>query len=308
MMKTTAARRNPNRIRQRRGEAVFEVIVFIVLTLIILFLVYPFYNCLILAFNDGQDALNPGIYLYPRMFSMENILKAVQIEGMASAAFMSVTRTIIGTVLSILVCAMFGYAVSKPGLKLRSLYMVIAMIPMFFSGGMIPSFLNIRNLGLYDNFLVYILPTLFSTFYAIIFLATYREVPPSLEESAILDGANQFTIFYRIIMPISKPTIAAISVFTAVGHWNSWMDTMLYTGKKTINTLAYMFSRLIFQTQYLQSLMESSDNEIGMKLYGATSTSIMVGAMVIATLPIAIIYPFFQKHFAKGVMIGSIKG
>jgi putative aldouronate transport system permease protein len=299
-------------IRQDTGDGVFEIAVNLVLLLLMLFFLYPFYNCVILAFNDGQDALKPGIYFWPREFTMDNFAKAIKAPGMGSAAFLSVLRTGIGTVLTLLVCSIFSYAISKSRLRFRRLYMVIIMIPMFIGGGMIPSFLLIRNLGLFNNFMVYVLPSMFSTFYAIILLASFRDIPASLEESAMMDGANQFIIFFRIILPVSTPVLAAIGIFTAVGHWNSWMDTMLYTDKNSLNTLAFLFSKVIFQQQYLQALMEGSDNamaaEIGMKLRGATSTSVMIAAMVLATMPVTIVYPFFQKHFAKGVMIGSLKG
>lgn len=307
--RTKSSLKRSNRIRQRREETVFEAGVFVVLCLLMLFFLYPFYNAFILAFNDGMDAKLPGIYLWPRVFTFENFSKAFRAPGLLQAAVVSIIRTFIGTIGTLVVTGMFAYSISKPQLKFRGFYLIFATIPMFISGGIIPSFIMIRNLGLYNNFLVYILPGLFSMFYAIIFMSSFRELPLSLEESAMLDGANQFTIFFRIILPISKPVFAAIGIFTAVGHWNTWMDTMLYTNKSgPLNTLAYLFSKVIFQQQYLQQLSEASESDVAAKLQGATSTSVMVAAMVLATLPITIVYPFFQKHFAKGVMIGSIKG
>ncbi len=304
-------KKSKNSIKLSVGERVYENIVLLLLILLMLFFIYPFFNCVILSFNDGRDAMNPGLYFWPRVPTLDNYIKAIQAEGMGRAAMFSVLRTVFGTIGTVLVCSMFGYAMSKPRLKFRGFYLLVAMIPMFFSGGMIPSFLLIRDLHLYNSFLVYILPGLFSTFYAIIFMSSFRELPASIEESAKMDGANQFIIFYRIVLPVSMPVVAAISIFTAVGHWNSWMDTMLYTDKTSINTLAFLFSKVIFQTQYLQNLVESFDGaaaDIAIKMRGATSTSVMVAAMVLATVPIMVIYPFFQKHFVKGVMIGSVKG
>ncbi|MDR1703882.1 MAG: carbohydrate ABC transporter permease [Clostridiales bacterium] len=315
MTKLSIFKRNPNKIKQRPSEAIFGAAVMVSLVILMIFFIYPFYNCIVLSFNDGRDATREGLFFLPRVFTMDNYSRALRAEGFGMAAVMSVLRTGIATTLSVMVCSMFGYAMSKNHLRFRKLYMTLAMIPMFFSGGMIPSFLLIRNIGLYNNFLVYILPGLFSMFYAIIFMGSFREIPASLEESAMLDGANHVTLFYRIILPVSKPVIAAISIFTAVGHWNSWMDTMLYTRKEGLNTLAYLFSKVIFSAQYLQSLVESNEGgsgggaaQIAAEMRGATSTSIMVAAMVLATVPITLIYPFFQKHFTKGVMIGSIKG
>lgn len=297
-----------NRIRQTFGESVFEVSVYVILVLMMLFFIYPFYNCLILAFNDGQDAKIPGIYFWPRVFTIDNFVKAFQLPGMGKAAILSILRTFLGTLGTMVVTGMFAYVVSKKRLLFSRFYITLMMIPMFFGGGLIPTFLLIRSIGLYDNFLVYITPSLFNTFYCIIFMASFRELPASLEESAMLDGASQFSIFFRIIAPVSKPVFAALGIFTAVGHWNSWMDTMIYTRKETLNTLAYMFSKVIFQQQYLQKLAESANTDVAAKIAGATSTSIMIAAMILATAPITMVYPFFQKYFAKGVLIGSIKG
>jgi putative aldouronate transport system permease protein len=300
--------RPQNKIQQTFGDAVFDAVVYAILILLMLFFIYPFYNCLILAFNDGQDAKIPGIYFWPRVFTLDNFTKALQLPGMGRAAVLSILRTFSGTLGTLVVTGMFGYVLSKKRLLFSRFYVTAMMIPMFFGGGLIPTFLLIRGIGLYDNFLVYILPSLFNTFYCIIFMASFREVPASLEESAMLDGATQFSIFFRIIVPVSKPVFAALGIFTAVGHWNSWMDTMIYTRKEGLNTLAYMFSKVIFQQQYLQNLAENANNDVAVQMAGATSTSIMVAAMVLSTLPITIIYPFFQKYFAKGVLIGSIKG
>ncbi|MEG1516609.1 MAG: carbohydrate ABC transporter permease, partial [Clostridia bacterium] len=299
-----------NSLRKQKGDVAVSAINMLALIVLMLFFIYPFYNCVVLSFNDGQDAMKSGLYFWPRVFTLDNYAEALASDGFVRAAVVSFVRTAIGTVFSVLVCAMYAYAVSKPNLKFRRGYLMFGTLTMFFSGGMIPTFLLIKELGLYNNFWVYILPMLFSMFYSIIFMGAFRELPAALEESAMLDGANYFTIFYRIILPISMPTVAAIAIFTAVGHWNSWMDTMLYTDKKTWNTLSFLFSRSVFQMQYAEELVKTSSGEaakIAQGIGGASYNSVIVATMVLATIPIMLIYPFFQKHFAKGVMIGSIK-
>lgn len=301
----------PNRIRQGKGDAALGAVNMFLLLLLMLAFLYPFYNCVVLSFNDGQDAVRSGLFFWPRVFTLENYVEALSSEGFARAVLVSVARTALGTALGVLVTAMYAYAVSKPFLRFRRLYLVVGTITMFFSGGMIPSYLTIKLLGLYNSFWVYILPMAFSMFYAIIFMGAFREISAALEESAMLDGAGYLTTFFRIILPVAKPTIAAIAIFTAVGHWNSWMDTMLYTDKDTWNTLSYLFSKSVFQMQYGEELAKSASGEaarIAQSLSGSTFKSVIVATMVLATLPIVLIYPFFQKHFAKGVMIGAIKG
>lgn len=303
--------RKSTRIYQSKGDATFSAVNMLLLIVIMIVFIYPFYNCIVMSFNDGQDAVRSGIYFWPRVFTLENYAEALATEGFGSAVLVSVARTVIGTFVSVMVTAMYAYAISKPRLRFRKFYTVFGMITMFFSGGMIPTYLIIRALGLYNSFWVYILPAAFNMFYAIIFMGAFREIPSALEESAMLDGAGSFTTFVRIILPVAKPTLAAIAIFTAVGHWNSWMDTMLYTDRETWNTLSYVFSRSVYQMQYGEELAKSATGEMAQIAQGITGTtfkSVLVAMMVLATMPIMVIYPFFQKHFAKGVMVGAIKG
>jgi len=302
--------RNKNKIRQMPSEIAFDFVNITFLSILVLFFLYPFYYTILVSFNDGMDATLPGIYFFVRKFTLENYEKAFSNSGYINAAFISVSRAVIGTFCTIIVSSSFGYAMSKSELKFRGFYIIFATIPMFFGGGMIPSFLLIKQLGLYNNFLVYILPSLFSMYYAIIFMSSFKTLPASLEESAKLDGANQMTIFFRIIIPVSMPVIAAISIFTAVGHWNSWFDTMLFTEKTNLSTLAYIFAQVSQRADFIkQASTQGGDaGVISESIRGATTLSVQLAAMIVCTVPIMIIYPFFQKHFVKGVMIGSVKG
>ena len=302
--------RNRNKISQMPSEKIFDFINITFLSILVLFFLYPFYYTILVSFNDGMDATLPGIYFWVRKFTLENYEQAFSNTGYINAAFISISRAVIGTFSAVIVSAAFGYAMSKSDLKFRSFYIIFATIPMFFGGGMIPGFLLIKQLGLYNNFLVYILPSLFSMYYAIIFMSSFKTLPASLEESAKLDGANQMTIFFRIIIPVSMPVIAAISIFTAVGHWNSWFDTMLFTEKTNLSTLAYIFAQVSQRADFIKQAASTSSEQgiINESMKGVTTLSVQLAAMVVCTAPIMIIYPFFQKHFVKGVMIGSVKG
>ena len=304
----SAPRKIRNKISESPGDRVLGVLNIVIVTILILVLLYPFYYCVVLAFNDGKDAMEPGIYFFPRKFSLDSFKEAFSATGLLHAAFISVARTVIGTASLVLVTSSFAYAISKNYLRFNKFYFTFMIIPMFFSGGIVSSYILIRNyLHLYNNFLIYVLPGMFNIFYALIFLASFRDLPASLEESAMLDGANHITIFSRLILPVSKPVIAAICVFTAVGHWNSWQDTMIFTNKGDLSTLSYKFAEVASQVSYIQKLAETS-GEGGKIQFGITPMSIQLAAMIISVAPVMVVYPFFQKYFVRGVMIGAIKG
>mgnify|MGYP003301500227 CR=1 FL=1 len=304
--------KNPNRIRMSLGDRLFGIINFAVVTLLMIVMVYPFYYCVILAFNDGVDATYPGIYFWPRVFSLENFKAALDDPNVLPAAVTSILRTVLGTVLTVLVTSAFAYSMSKNNLRFRNVYLVFLMIPMYFGGGMVPTYILLRDLNLLNNFWVYIIPGIFSVYYALIFMASFRELPASLEESAMLDGAGYFRIYFQIILPLSMPVIAAVCVFLAVGHWNSWMDNLLYMpNTHDYDTLAYLFAGTAQRADYLIKLAQESAGasaQIGQQLTGATGISTQLASMLISIAPILVVYPFFQKYFVHGVMIGAVKG
>ncbi len=304
--------KNPNKIRMSFGDRAFGVVNFIIVTLLILVMVYPFYYCMVMAFNDGVDATNPGIYFWPRKFSLENFTTALSDPNVLPAAVVSVLRTVLGTVLTVLVTSAFAYGMSKANLRFRNGYLVFLMIPMYFGGGMVPTYILLDNLNLLNNFWVYVIPGAFSVYYTLIFMASFRELPQSLEESAMLDGAGYFRIFFQIILPLSKPVIAAVCVFLAVGHWNSWMDNLLYMiGTDDYDTLAYLFASIAQRADYLIKLAQESAGaaaQVGQELTGATGISTQLASMLVSIAPILAVYPFFQKYFVHGIMIGSVKG
>lgn len=196
---------------------VFDVLNTAFLLLLAVVMTFPFYNSIILAFNDGKDAIMGGIYFWPRKFTLDNFAKVFADSTIINAFGVSILRTVLTTTLNLLVTSMFAYAISKPYLKLRRVYLVIMLISMYFSGGLIPHFLLIRDIGLYNNFLVYVLPCAFSVFNSFVFMSFFRGVPASLEESAKMDGASTLRIFFLIVVPTSKSVFASIMLFTAVG-------------------------------------------------------------------------------------------
>ena len=291
---------------QKFGAA--DILIYLLLAILIFIMAFPFWNAMILSFNDGKDAMMGGIYFWPRKFTLDNYSQAFQNSSIWKAFGISALRTLLATFLSLLVTSMFAYAASKPYLKFRRFYMLLLLIAMFFNGGIIPVFLTIRNLGLVNNFLVYILPGVFNAFYAQIFISFFKGLPESLFESARIDGGRELTIYFKLVLPLSKSVLAAVGLFTAVFNWNSWYDNMLYMKNEEMNTLSFLFVKMIKPQEPLETLAADSGIADLANMGGVSSTSLQLATMMIAVLPIMCVYPFVQKYFATGMMIGSVKG
>lgn len=289
-----------------------QVFIGVLLLCITFVIVYPFFNCIVLSFNDGLDSMYNGpIYFWPRVPTLDNYAEVLGTSIMLTSARNTVLRTVITTLSSLFIIAMFSYAMIHKKVKFRKFYMIFALITMYFSGGLIPTFLVMRNLGLYDNFLVYIFPGLFNMFYVLVSMTFFRAMPYELEESAFLDGANEFQIFLKIVLPVSTPLLAALAIYVGVTQWNSWFDSMIYTRRESLQVLAFQFAKMVLSQRYLESATELAgegvDVEQLMNMRGSTSMSLQVAALGITTFPIIVIYPFLQKYFIKGIMLGSVK-
>ncbi len=299
-------------IKASKKERVFFCLNHVLMVLLCFITLYPIWNILVLSFNDGLDALKGNLYWWPRVFSLENYRVIFKDDRIMNSFFISFLRTSIGTVATILFTAMTAYIWGKNYLIGRKLYMVLGTVTLFFTGGLIPTFLLIVNLGLYNNFLVLIIPSLFNFFNLLIFQAFFRDIPPSLEESATIDGANEFTIFLRIILPLSKPVLATIALFHGVWVWNDFFTGMIYIKSdvlQPIATLLYSIVKGVEGANLANSSMSSSVAGVisSMQSKAITSQSVQLATMVVATLPIIVIYPFLQKYFIKGLLIGSVK-
>lgn len=285
-----------------RAEKAFDIANLTFLSIISFLCLYPFYNILITSINDPNDSARGGITFWPRVFSLESYKMVFQNSNIINAFYVTLARTLIGTLVAVFFTAAFAYGVSKHELMGRKTILMIAIITMYFSGGLIPSYILIAKwLHLKNNFLAYILPNMFSVFNAIIMMTFFSGIPKEIDESAKIDGANDVTIFVKLIIPLSGPVLATIALFNGVFHWNSWFDAMLYGGTN-LKTLQQILMQLI-----------SSNNNVSVQagnlgFKAVSSESIKLSTMVITTLPIIFAYPFLQKYFVKGIMIGSVKG
>ena len=275
------------------------MILFVVITL------YPVLNTVAISFNDGIDAVRGGIYLWPRKFTMKNYNTVLGQQNIVTGAYISVLRTIIGTVLALVTNALLAYVVSRKRFLFKAQLSLFWVITMYVNGGMIPVLLLYKTLGLTNSFWVYVIPGMISAFNMLVMRTYMNGLPDALEESAQIDGAGDFIIFAKIISPLCKPVYATVALFVAVGQWNSWFDTMLYNRMKgEYTTLQYELMKL------LSSVMQQSGSATSMNTVNAstvTPVSVRAAATVVTMLPIICLYPFLQRYFVAGLTIGGVK-
>ncbi len=310
MQKTVRVRRKKSALEKNN---LFDYINILFLVIFSILMIIPFYHCIVLAFSDGSDLTWNGIsFFWPRVFSLESFQKVFADDEFFLAARNSVLRTVLGSLLSSLVTAGFAFALSHQELKFRRVFTFMGLICMYFSGGMIPTYLQIRSLGLTNTFWVYLVPMSFNMFNCMVFLTYFKGIPRDLEESAVMDGANEVTMFFRILIPVAMPVFACILLFDAVSHWNSYYDCMLYTKSDNLVVLSYKFAKMLLSQQYLDVVAADpnlmSPEELMMARGPVSSLTLQMATMVVTVVPIICVYPFLQKYFVKGLMVGSLKG
>jgi putative aldouronate transport system permease protein len=290
----------------RSGDSAFQAVNVILMLIAGFITLYPFWQLVVLSFNDAADAYQGGIYFWPREWTLRNYEIVFLDPAILQAALVSVARTVIGTVLSLSVTGMFAYALSKSRLVGRKFFTIVMVITMFFNGGLIPTYLLVRSLGLMRTIFAYLLPYpfLFNAFNAIIMVTFFRGFPQDLEDSAKMDGANDLTIFARLVVPTSKAVFAVIALFVGVAHWNSWLDALLYGGDE-LKTLQLFLVEVINATNVQDLAMEAFGSS---QTQTITVESVKITTMVVTTVPIVLVYPFLQKFFVKGALLGSLKG
>ena len=299
--------------RTQIGNAVFNVINALVLAFLVVVTVYPFWNTIAISFNDGLNSIAGGITLFPRKFTWQNY-KALFVTNQIFSAFgISVSRTLLQTVFSVFCTSMLAYALSRKEFVLKKPLTSILVVSMYVSAGIIPNYMLIKNLGLLNNYLVYIIPNLVDVFNFILVRTYINGLPDSFVESARIDGANEFKIFLEIIMPLIVPSIAMICLFVAVGAWNSWFDTYLYaSARPKLYSLQYVLMQFLNSSQNQSNSAADANSMAVAAASGSTSAmvtpiSLRSSITVIATLPILVVYPFMQKYFIVGMTIGGVK-
>lgn len=279
----------------------------IFLVLFTIVTLYPVWNTVAYSFNDGLDAVRGGIYLWPRKFSIESYNKVLNIQGFMVGAKITVLRTVLGTLTSLIANALLAFIMSRKRFLFRSSLSLFWIITMYVNGGMIPVMLLFRYLHLTSSFWVYIVPGMVSAFNVMVLRTYMEDLPDELEESAQLDGAGYITIFIKIISPLCKPVYATIALFVAVWQWNSWFDAMLYNRMKTeYTTLQYELMKLLNSVMQTSGSANGNNNTSSAKQ--VTPVSVRSAATVVTMVPIICIYPFLQRYFVTGLTIGGVKG
>lgn len=290
----------------KKKDICFQLLNGMIFILFALICIYPFYYVLIYSISDPQIAVR-GVTLWPVGFTFVNYTTLFKLNNILNAFVVSAARAISGTLITVISCTFFAFLMTNRYLWGRKIIYRFSVFTMYINAGLIPWYLLMDGLGFRNNFLLYIIPTAMSA-YNVILIKTYLEsLPSSLMESAEVEGAGLFTIYCKIILPLSKPILATIAVFSAVGQWNSWFDNMLLVTNPKLQTLQLILYNYLNSAQAVAN-MSQLDLARGMAAKAATPQSIQVTITIITTLPILFVYPFMQRYFVKGIMIGAVKG
>ena len=304
----------PRHYRRSTSDRIMNIVIYFTMAVVFIFCVYPFINIIAMSLSNGVNGYR-SITVLPDGFTTQNYVSVFQNDDISSALWMSILRTVVGTVIQLTTTSLAAYALSKKQLPGRFGIIMFFYLPTIISGGLVPTYMVFRQLGMMNNFWVYIVPGLFG-FYNMIILRTFFEsIPSALQESAYIDGASPNQLFCRIVLPLSKAALATIALFIAVGHWNDWFTTMLYCrSQKNLWTLQYILQRIVKQASMAEEMAKAM-NEAGLtaqaenvaRLIKVTPRGVQYATLIISTVPIMVVYPFLQKYFTKGVMLGAIK-
>ncbi len=304
-----------NKLRNE-GKAYFAFQVFncLMMVFIILITLVPYLNVLAKSLNDGNDAMRGGITIFPRVFTLENYKTLFADITLIKAVWITLAKVSLVVIGSLTVQFMAAYALSRKnlwGLKAVNVYF---LIPMYVGGGLIPGYILYSNIGLLNSFWVYVFPALWN-FYNVIIIRSYMQssIPDSIIEAAKIDGAHEWKLFSKIVIPLCKPILATIALWTAVGSWNEWTSTLYYIQNPDLHTLQYKLMQTLKESERLTALLQEAVRNGGnvdeiSKRIKVTPESMQSAQIITVTLPIIIVYPFLQKYFVKGVTLGSVKG
>ena len=299
-------------MKKTTSDIAFNILNYTCFILFTIICVYPFYYILINTISDNTMSANGLIRFLPSGIHLDNYKQILTLGGIGQAALISVLRTVIGTVCTVLASGFLGYMLSQEKMWKRKFCYRFLIATMYFNAGLIPLYLTMKNLHLVNNFLVYIIPAIVQPF-NIILVKTYTEsIPKSLQEAAEIDGAGFMKIFWKVILPVSKPILATIAIFSAVGQWNSFQDTLIYITDNKLYSLQYLLYTYINQANSLSTMIKNTTSATSLNMDSLmnqqTPTSIRMTVTAVVVIPILLVYPMFQKYFVKGIMIGSVKG
>ena len=299
------------KIKTSKGDRTFQAINILIFAIFAIICAYPFYYLIINSISANDLSASGKVNFLPHGFQLENYVKVFQLNGLGTAAMVSLGRTVIGTICTVLASVYLGFMFTQQRMWHRKLWYRFMVITMYFNAGLIPMYMTMKTLHLTNSFWVYIIPAIVQPF-NIIMAKTYVEsIPPALQEAAEIDGAGTMTVFAKVILPTCKPIMATIAIWSAVGQWNSFQDTLIYITDQKLYSLQYLLYTYLNQASSLATMVQQSGGNVSAVANLATQqtpTSIRMTISVIVVLPILFVYPIFQKSFVKGIMIGSVKG
>ena len=308
-MTTMAQKPVSHKIREQRtaGDWALDIFKVVFLAIVTIVTVYPFWNIFVISLNDATDAVRGGIYFWPRVFSTYSYQEILGRPAFQHSILVTLARTLIGTPLAVMATAMLAYPLSRKELVGHKFWSLLFVFTMYFGGGQVPYYMVLKNLGLLDNFIVFIFPLIMNVYNMILIRSYIDSMPDSLFEAVKIDGGNDLVIFFKIVLPLAKPILMTVALFVAITQWNSWFDAYLYTSSQDLKPMQSILVEIL--NQYQTGATTSQQMAAG-KTGAATVTpdSIRMAATMVATIPIILVYPFIQKYFVKGIMLGAVKG
>lgn len=283
---------------------------FLLVIILCLSVIMPFMHILALAFNSGADAQRGGIAFLPREWTFENFSEVFKQDNLLNGLGISVFRTVLGTVAGVGLMSMAAYALTITTLPYRSFFTFFIFFTMLFSGGAVPYYLVLTQLGLTGTIWVYIFPSLYSVSNILLLRTSFNQLPQGVIEAARIDGASEFRIFWQVVLPMSTPTLATVSLFTAVGHWNDWYAGTFFVRSANLKPLATLLQEMLTRQNALSDILLKSSGAAAYQQLDKikiTGESLQMATIIVVILPIIIMYPFIQKYFVKGITIGSVK-
>ncbi len=301
-------KKRSNKIRMTGMDITFQVVMYTIFAILMVIFAYPFYYLLISTISSNQMVNLNKVFLYPIGVHFRNYLDVFKLEKIRTSALISLARTVVGTLLTTGVTFYMAYFFTKENMWHRKLWYRMKIITMYLAAGIVPVYLNMKMFGLLNSFWVYVVPGCFGAYNMILMKTFIESLPPSLEEAAEIDGAGYLSRLVRIVLPLSKPIIATIALFSAVGQWNAVFDTKMYINDPGLHTLQFTLYEYQQQVKGVQEMLTQMGLE-HLEMAGATSTtSLRLTMTAVTVIPIICVYPYIQKFYMKGVMLGAVKG
>lgn len=291
------------------SDLILDIVKYVFIFGFTILCIYPFYYVIICSISDAQS-VSKGIFLLPRGITFETYLELFQRDDLWQAFFISIARTVVGTGISVLCTAMLAFLMTRQEMVGRKIVYRFVIITMYLNAGLIPWYLTMKAYHLQNSFLLYVVPGAISAYNMILIKTFMEQLPTSLEEAAILDGAGIWDVFFRVVLPLCKPILATVAVFCAVGQWNSWQDNFFLVSNPDLKTLQLILREYLNEAAKIAEAMKEGNNfaDLAEMTKNVSSTSVRMASVVVTMLPVMLVYPFAQKYFTKGIMIGAVKG